>query len=57
MKMKQIPIVFNFTLLNLKKCFEYFSETSIEFPEILQSDLIKFLDQVLFAKKCLIAKK
>ena len=27
MKMKQIPIVFNFTLLNLKKCYEDFLDT------------------------------
>lgn len=37
MKMKQIPIVFNFTLLNLKKCYEDFLDTFfIEFPEALQ---------------------
>ena len=57
MKMKLIANCFQLYFVKPQEMFWILFRDLNRIPEILQSDLIKFLDQVLFAKKWLIAKK
>lgn len=57
MKMKLIANCFQLYFVKPQEMFWILFRDLNRIPELLQSDLIKFLDQVLFAKKWLIAKK